>query len=134
MQDATLLIPHQAPMIFVDELCETGDDYVITQLTIRPELMFYEPEGLPSWVAIEIMAQSIAVFAGVQGKKNQQSPKVGYLLGTRKMNLPISHFKPNDVLKIKVQQLYLHEGLGQFQCELSNAEQTLSAVLSVYQP
>ncbi|MEB3767086.1 3-hydroxylacyl-ACP dehydratase [Acinetobacter sp. MD2] len=133
-QDASKFIPHQAPMIFVDLVCDVGEDYAITELTVRPELIFYEDDGLPTWTAIEIMAQSIAVFAGYHGQQHGQAPKIGYLLGTRKLNLPMSHFKLNSVLRIKVQQMYLHEGLGQFQCELQDGEHTIAAMLSVYQP
>lgn len=133
-QDATCFIPHQAPMIFVDHVVEFGEDYAITQLTVRPELMFFEAQGLPSWSAIEIMAQTISVFAGHHGQENQQPPQVGYLLGTRKMQLPVSHFTLGSVLTIKAQQLYLHEGLGQFQCELQYEQHCISALLSVYQP
>ena len=133
-QDAALYIPHQAPMIFVDHVLEFGEDYAITQLRVRPELMFYEEQGLPSWSAIEIMAQTISVFAGHQGQGNGKPPQVGYLLGTRKMQLPVSHFALDHVLTIKAQQLFLHEGLGQFQCELHYEQHCISAQLSVYQP
>lgn len=132
--DATLFIPHRAPMVFVDHALEFGEDYAITQLTIRPELMFCEAQGLPSWAAIEIMAQTVSVFAGHQGQENGQLPQVGYLLGTRKMQLPVSHFALGSILTIKAQQLYLHEGLGQFQCDLNYEQHCITALLSVYQP
>ena len=134
IQDATAFIPHQAPMVFVDTVSEFGEDYVMTQLTIRPELMFCETEGLPSWAAIEIMAQTVSVFAGRHGQQGGEAPKIGYLLGTRKMQLPVSHFALGSTLTIRAQQSYLHEGLGQFQCELHYEQHCISAVLSVYQP
>lgn len=134
MMDAVEFIPHQAPMVFVDHLLEANDQFAIAELTIRPELMFCESEGLPTWSCIEIMAQTVSAYAGHKGQSAGQAPKIGFLLGTRKLNLPVPYFSLGSVLRIRVEQSYLHEGLGQFQCELQYQEHTFSAMLSVFEP
>ena len=47
-----------------------------------------------------------------------KNPKIGFLLGTRKMHIPVPYFALGDVVRICIEQNYLHEGLGQFQCEI----------------
>ncbi|TCM63209.1 putative hotdog family 3-hydroxylacyl-ACP dehydratase [Acinetobacter calcoaceticus] len=127
-------IPHKAPMVFVDHIVELGDDYVVAELQITSQLLFCEAEGLPTWTSIELMAQTISAFAGMQGKKHGHAPKIGYLLGTRKLSLPYAYFALGHRLRITAQQQYLHEGLGQFHCEIQDQQHCISAVLSVYEP
>ncbi|WP_343581220.1 3-hydroxylacyl-ACP dehydratase [Acinetobacter sp.] len=132
--DAIQYIPHEQPMVFIDHLVEANEGYAIAELTIRPELMFCEAAGLPTWASIEIMAQTISAYSGWMGQQLQQAPKVGFLLGTRKLQLPFAYFALGQRLTIRVEQQYLHEGLGQFSCEIHCNAQVISAMLSVYEP
>ncbi len=45
--------------------------------------MFCEPEGLPTWSSIELMAQTISAYAGYKGQTQGLPPKIGFLLGKR---------------------------------------------------
>ena len=90
--DAIQFIPHEKPMVFVDQLLELGENFALANLTITPELMFSDEHGLPTWSSIELMAQTISAFAGAKGQKTGQAPQIGYLLGTRKLNLPFGLF------------------------------------------
>ena len=134
MMDALAFIPHAKPMVFVDQLIEANDDFAIVELKITADLMFYEAEGLPTWTSIELMAQTVSVYAGYKGHSRGESPKVGYLLGTRKLQLPIAYFALGEIVRIRVEQHYLHDGLGQFNCEIQYQAHCFSAILSVYEP
>ncbi|WP_166171349.1 3-hydroxylacyl-ACP dehydratase [Acinetobacter sp. SA01] len=134
MMDVVQFIPHEQPMVFVDHLIEASDVFAIAELVIRPELMFCEAEGLPTWSSIELMAQTISAYAGYKGKMSGLPPKIGFLLGTRKMQLPVPYFALGETVRIKAEQGYLHEGLGQFQCEIEYREHRFSAMLSVFEP
>ena len=98
--------------------------------------MFYEADGLPTWASIELMAQTVSLYAGVQGDKHGTPPRLGFLLGTRKLELPFSHFAPDSVLTITATRHYVHENLGVFHCAiyLGDDPPTISATLSVYEP
>lgn len=127
-------IPHQKPMVFIDDLVEIGENYAVAQLSIRPELMFCEAQGLPTWSSIELMAQTISAYAGSQGQALGQAPKIGFLLGTRKLHLPVPFFEMDKIVTVRAERQYLHEGLGQFACEIYYQGYTISAMLSVYEP
>lgn len=133
-QKAIEYIPHQIPMVFVDNLIEMFEHGAVANLSIRPELLFCEVEGLPTWTSIELMAQTISAFSGWKGQQQGHTPKVGFLLGTRKLNLPVPFFEIGSTLIIRVEQQYLHEGLGQFACEIDYKNHKISALLSVYEP
>lgn len=134
MMDAVQFIPHEKPMVFVDHLIEANDQFAIAELKICPELMFCEAEGLPTWSSIELMAQTISAYAGHKGQSKGLPPKIGFLLGTRKMLLPCRYFALGATVRIRVEQSYLHEGLGQFNCEIEYQEHRFSALLSVFEP
>jgi len=134
MHNAIDFIPHAEPMVFVDHIVEVGEDYIITELYIRPELMFCEDVGLPTWSSIEIMAQSISAFAGYKGHLQGQAPQIGFLLGTRKLQLPMPYFALGQRLRIRAKQSYLHEGLAQFDCEIDCAGEKIVSTLNVFEP
>ncbi|MDM1757775.1 MULTISPECIES: 3-hydroxylacyl-ACP dehydratase [Acinetobacter] len=127
-------IPHEKPMVFVDDLVEVGENFAEATLTIQPALMFCEAAGLPTWSSIELMAQTVSLYAGAQSQKVGQRPKIGFLLGTRKLHLPVAYFAMGEVVTIRAERQYLHEGLGQFACEIQYQEHTINAMLSVYEP
>lgn len=134
MMDAANFLPHEKPMLFIDALIEVNDVFAIAELNIVPTLMFCEPEGLPTWTSIELMAQTVSAYAGYKGKSQGLAPKIGFLLGTRRMQLPLAFFEIGSVVRIRVEQSYLHEGLGQFNCEIEYQQYKYSAVLSVFEP
>lgn len=134
MMNAIDYIPHQKPMVFLDTITNVAENYIEATLEITSDLTFFQEEGLPTWVSIEIMAQTISAYAGFQGHKSDRKPRIGYLLGTRKMVLPIAFFELGKLLKIRAQREYSHEGLGQFLCEINYETYKISALLSVYEP
>lgn len=135
-RNAIDFIPHEQPMVFIDHIREIGDQFAVAELTIGPELMFCDEQGLPTWSSIELMAQTVSLYAGCSGQSKDQNrePKIGFLLGTRKLHLPIPYFAMGETLIIRAEQHYLHEGLGQFFCEILYQDHTISAMLSVYEP
>lgn len=136
-QSVLSYIMHRPPMVLLDDLVDYADDEVWASLTIRSDLMFCEQQGLPTWAGIEIMAQTVSLYAGVQGYLQGQPPKIGYLLGTRKLQLPISHFALGSQLKIHAKKQYIHENLGVFDCAIYLQNQSdieIKATLSVYEP
>lgn len=139
-QEILTYLVHRPPMVLIDELIEQHTDYVIARLTIRPEMMFCEEQGLPTWASIEVMAQTVSLYAGVQGQIKGEPPKLGFLLGTRKLHLPFSHFPIGCELYIKAEKQYIEDGLGVFDCEIyfphsqNLHDVKISAKLSVYEP
>ena len=134
MMDAITFIPHEKPMVFVSHLIEVNDIFAIAELRITPDLMFFEEKGLPTWSSIELMAQTISAYAGYKGQSKGMLPKIGFLLGTRKIQFPCAFFTEGTTVRIRVEQSYLHEGLGQFNCEIEYQVYKFSAMLSVFEP
>ncbi len=132
------LMPHSAPMILLTRLLEVAEEHAICEVIINEQSMFYDnkSKGVPAWVGIEYMAQSISVHAGVQDNLTNEPIKVGLLLGSRRYESEVIIFELGDVLKIKVQRLYQEDnGLAGFECQIYRAEQVICrAKLNVFSP
>ena len=135
MRDLESLMVHRAPMLLLDELLEYGGDFAISTVEVRPDMLFVEEDGLPCWVGIELMAQTVSLLAGMRGKLNGQTPQIGFLLGTRRFHAPMSHFPMGSRLRIHVQESFVDGNkLGQYDCRIDSEQGSIEAKLNVYQP
>ncbi|MBD8492938.1 hotdog family protein [Pseudomonas syringae] len=130
------LLPHAADMILIDQVLAFDDDSIQTRVTVRPDGLFNTAEGhLPAWVGIELMAQSVAAFAGCQARQRGEAVQLGFLLGTRKYECTVDHFPVGSELTLNaLRTLQDDNGMGVFECRLSGPDLEAFARLSVYCP
>ncbi len=81
------LLPHDHPMVLLDEVVDFDGVRAVAATTIREESLFLEPEGVPALVSIEYMAQCVGVFAGLKCQSVGSPVQPGLLLGCRRMTL-----------------------------------------------
>jgi predicted hotdog family 3-hydroxylacyl-ACP dehydratase len=121
-------------MILVDEVLAHEGSGVRSRVKIREDSLFVKDGRVPAVIAIEYMAQGIGLHAGFEACRKGNPVRVGYLLGTREMNLEVDSFEVGDELEIEVERLFGEEQLGAFRCSVSRAgKQVAAATLSVYQ-
>ncbi|VUD68865.1 hypothetical protein TDB9533_04224 [Thalassocella blandensis] len=129
------LVPHQGAMCLLHRVVDAGDDWLIAEAHIHSDNLYMLPEGVPSWLGIEYMAQTISALAGLRELKTQGEVKLGFLLGTRKYTVNQAFFPVGSVLRIKVEEVVLGEnGLGAFDCEIESEGLVAKANLNVFQP
>ncbi|MCD5985381.1 MULTISPECIES: hotdog family protein [Pseudomonas] len=130
------LIPHAGDMILIDQVLAFDEDHIHTRLTVRPDGLFNEADGsLPAWVGVELMAQSVAAFAGCQARSKGEAVKLGFLLGSRKFDCNVAHFPVGSELDIHaVRSLQDDSGMGVFECTLTGPDINAFARLNVYCP
>lgn len=131
------LLPHAGRAILVDELRTETAHGVVAAARIRRTHPWFSAElcGVPNWVGIELMAQTIALHAGLVARRAHDRPRVGYLLGTRRYTAAVPSFAEGAELEIRVERLYLDDsGLGAYDCAITNDGARLaSATLTVFQ-
>ncbi|UJF22494.1 hotdog family protein [Shewanella sp. OMA3-2] len=137
-QSVSEFIPHRAPMILIDSLISHQHDGLITQTHITSNSAYFDPlkQGVPSYVGVEYMAQSIAALAGVEALIQGLPIKVGFLLGSRKLQLHQSLFKLGQTYRTHVARLYQEEsGLAVFDCQVFQHQILVAqANINVFQP
>lgn len=141
------LVPHSGRMVLLDEIVAFGSDFVEARSSIRDDHCLLQREVLPILMGLEIMAQGVAAFAGIQDVLANQPIRLGFLLGTRKLHIHIKELPIGSKLAIDA-KLSTQDatGMGVFDCQLRwlNAPDSirqaltddiiLQAALNVYSP
>lgn len=131
------LLPHQAPMLLLDRLCAADAQQARceTRIGARHTLLLDSEGNLPGWVGIELMAQTIAAWAGMQGRLRGEPVRIGMLLGSRKYRCLHPAFAAGSLLTIEACCLLQDGGMASFDCRiLLEGEECAQARLSTYQP
>jgi len=129
------LLPHAHPMILIDNVVDFRDDFIHTNVTIKEDSPFFENDEVPSYISLEYMAQSVGAWNGLFSRQNNMEPKIGFLLGSRQLNLEVSSFKLGDRLDIYGEVKYSDGEMASFDCWIDKgSERVAHAILNVFQP
>lgn len=129
------LVPHDHPMSLLDAVERVSESELLAKVSLKPDSVFAEADGVPAHVGIEYMAQAVAACAGhaalVQGRQVQ----LGFLVGTRRYRSNVSHFPFGETLWVHVKELVQGDnGLSVFECQIRSHSLAVSANLNVFQP
>jgi predicted hotdog family 3-hydroxylacyl-ACP dehydratase len=130
------MLPHEAPMVLVDEVVRADAAGAAAVLTVRTDDRFFRPGfGVPAHVAIEWMAQTCGLFAG-QDMPPGRAVEIGFLLGTRRFQAAQPWFVEGERLTVQAELVLRDDGMGVFDCTVCDAEGRIraSAQLTTYQP
>lgn len=130
------LLPHAGDMILLDGVERFDDDSVETVLQVRADGLLSAADGsLPAWVGVEIMAQSVAAFAGCHARQAGQPVELGFLLGTRSYQCNVEAFPAGADLRVRAHRsLQDDNGMGVFECHLDGPGIHAEARLNVFRP
>lgn len=129
-------IPHRGAMRLVDRLIEAGEEHAVAEVDVPAQGLFVRDGGVPAWVGIEYMAQTISAWAGARALRTGGTPRLGFLLGTRRYDAQRASFPCGSTLRIETRcELMAGNGLGQFDCRiLLEGAAVAAARLSVFEP
>ena len=130
------LLPHAGDMILIDQVLAFDEEQIHTRLTVRAGGLFNREDGsLPAWVGVELMAQSVAAYAGCRARLLGDPVVLGFLLGTRKFECNVEHFPAGTELHIHaLRSLEDDNGMGVFECHLTGPDIHATARLNVFRP
>ena len=130
------LLPHAGDMILIEQVLSFDDEQILTRLIVKPDGLFNRPDGsLPAWVGIELMAQSVAAYAGCHARQRGDAVALGFLLGTRKFECNVEHFPVGTELTVHgLRSLEDDNGMGVFECHINAPGIHATARLNVFRP
>ncbi len=128
--------PLSRSMCLLDTIKDIQGDTFYTSVTLDQDSNFVEDDGVPGWLGIEYMAQTIAAFAGAKASSQNKPVEIGFLLGSRKYTSSIANFPLGKEIVVSAKELLQDEsGLGVFDCAIRiDDEVVASAKLNVFQP
>jgi predicted hotdog family 3-hydroxylacyl-ACP dehydratase len=129
-------ILHRGPMRLVERLVEADDEHAVVEAQVPHDGLFLHEGQMPSYIVIEQMAQSIAAWAGAKARRAGREPSLGFLLGTRRMELQCDSLPAGARLTMTVRcELMASNGLGMFDCEVRHEGRLVAqAKVSVFEP
>lgn len=124
-------------MLLLDEVSAAGPAGLEAHATVRPGAWYLdERDAMPAWIGIELMAQAVAAFAGMEGQRQGRSPRPGVLLGTRAYRARAGSFPGGERLRITARLSDADEsGFGTYDCAIHGGAGPLAeATLKVFAP
>ena len=129
------LLPHRPPMLLLDAVESVGDDSLVATVTISPESLFAEQDGVPAHIGLEYMAQACGALAGWQALEAGGPVQIGFLMGTRSMSIRRAWFAIGERLTISAVLVYRDELTAAMGARIEiGGELVAEAQLTVYQP
>ena len=138
-EDQVLRLPHEPPMVLLSG-CEpaSAGEAVDAWVDVTPDSPFFDHEagGVPGCVALEYMAQAAALFIGRIRAAEGLPPSIGFVLGTRRMQIAEPLFFPGVRYAVHVDCTYRDESFGSFECSVSGADGAVfaTAQMTAFQP
>jgi predicted hotdog family 3-hydroxylacyl-ACP dehydratase len=124
-------------MILIEEPFDGGDGWARASVQIAEDSMFYRPRlGVPAWVGIEYMAQTIALYDGINAAQHGSSIGIGLLLGTPRYNAETNYFPLGNNLQTTVNEIWRNNHMAVFDCKIKDQSgaEAASAELKVFKP
>jgi predicted hotdog family 3-hydroxylacyl-ACP dehydratase len=135
--DPALLLPHRAPMILLSDVIDCDDTGATAHVHITSASLFFDADmnGVPAWVGLEYMAQTIGIWAGQQQRARGQIVQPGFLLGCRRYDCNAAVFPSGSTLHVCAVSVYRDDsGLGAFDCRISSATLEATAQIKAFLP
>ena len=135
-KDMDAWVPHRGAMSLLDRVEHVDAHSVVAWVTVPADGLFATDAGVPAWVGIEYMAQAVAAWSGARARTQGGSPKIGFLLGSRRYEAHEPVFAAGAALRVSAQcELVGDNGLGMFDCRIEHGGRELAvARLSVFEP
>lgn len=132
-------LPHDAPMVMIENVLLVDDETCICRVEVNKDSIlapFLDDQfSLPNFYAIELMAQTIGVWNGYHGIKENHHTKLGMLLGGRTIKMGIKRFPHGSILEIHAKLVLADKKLANFDCQIKmNGISIATGKLNVYEP
>lgn len=127
------LLPHEAPMVLLDEVCEFDGERAVCRVRLARDSMFVEAGHVRAAVALEYMAQCVGVCTSLRARARGELQGSGYLVGARELRFQTAHFEVGEELLVEATLTYDGRELGSFTCIVTRGDEPIaSGTLNVY--
>lgn len=130
------LVRHRGQMLLIDRLVDASASHAVGEVTIASSSSFFRAgRGVPAYVGLEYMAQTVAAFDGARRVESGEPPAIGFLLGTRRYVSKVKYFLADTLLSVHVNIVFSEGGMASFDCVINAfGEELVTASLNVYRP
>ena len=107
------LVPHRGALLLLDCVLQHEIEQTTTRVVVDRQTWLTDRDGsVASWLALEYMAQCVAVHEGIRAHLEGRPPVRGALAAARGVRMHRSCFEPGDVLEVRTRPVGGRPGLG----------------------
>lgn len=133
------LLPQASPMILLSGYDEPVEENAVESFVdITSSSPFFEAaaRGVPGCVTLEYMAQTMALLVGLVRRKSRLPPKLGFVLGSRRLTVRLPYFKEDERYRVRAVCTYQDEEFGSFDCVITDmsGECVAEGTVTAFQP
>ena len=138
-EELKALLPHDSQMLLLSG-CEPesspGMAEAWVEITDQSPFFLAELDGVPGCIAIEYMAQTMALYTGREKQRKGQRLKIGFVLGSRSLKVNVPAFRKGEKYRISSVCTYSDESFGSFSCKIEDGEGNVvaSGEITAFQP
>ena len=117
------VLPQRGRMMLLSSVLEHSDHHTVCAVEVGADSPFLETDGtVPALIGVEYMAQCVAAHAGLQRCAKGEEPRVGFLIGARRLDFrsPMG-FHVGQRLIVHVTRAWGEEEFAMFACRLIDA-------------
>jgi len=135
-RDLALLLPHRPPSVLLDEVLDYGNEHASARLRVHAQSNYFDRQqrGVPAWVGVEYMAQTLAIWAGDQRLQRGRPVNIALLVAVRQYRSNVPVFAEGVELTINATLILSEDTAAVFDCEIVGQGVFVSARLSAVSP
>jgi len=122
------LVPHRGPMSLLDSVRRWEEGAITCEASIRPDHPFLDGGVVDVLVAVELVAQAVAAYAGQRDRLAGKRPRIGFLVSCREASFEVESLALGDTLTIEVQHVWGDDTLGSFKGRVLRAGALVASV------
>lgn len=140
MTDIEKLLPHRKPMIVLSDIesIDIKNGTLTARIDIKETDILFDAylRGVPTYSAVEYMAQAIGCFVGHYDLSQNKKPGIGFVLGSRKLEVFEPVLMLGNTYFIDVKALFVDDDIASFDCLIYTQEKQkiATAILNAYRP
>ena len=116
-----LKIPHKGKMLLIDEIenIDFENKTITAFATINEDNIFYETDGVPSYIFIEYVAQTCAAYNSYnQIQNNNEKEKIGFILNIKSANCYKDKVASGETIYIKAKETLRDSNIAYYDGEV----------------
>ena len=107
------LMPHRGGMLLLERVLEHDGDSTLARVVVGGQSWLQREDGsVPSWLALEYMAQCVAAHEGLRARAEGRPPPLGFLVAAHGLRLHRANFAADALLRVRARRLRGRPGLG----------------------
>lgn len=129
------LIPHRGEAVLLESIVSHDDNVTLCRARIDATMQYVKGGRADAALALELMAQAVAVHVGLNRRWSGGTPKAGYVVGVPRMDFFGGDYEVGDEIEVLV-RIDFHEGpVGRFDGRVTvQGEKRAEGSLTVFEP